>query len=67
MISFIWESKENDIKNLFMKRKQTHRLTREQTCGYQREGQVVRDTLGAWDMWWRTQWHVHIAVYKMDN
>ena len=45
--------------NLFIKEKQTHRL-REQTDSYQ-GGRVAGERLGVWD------WHVHTAIFKMDN
>ena len=46
--------------NLFTKQKQTHRL-REQTYGHQRVRVEGRDRLGVLD------WHVHTAIFKMDN
>ena len=52
--------------NLFTKQKHTHRLRehhslREQTYGYQEGRAGGRDRLGAWD------WHIHTAVFKIDN
>ena len=46
--------------NLFTKQKQTHRL-REPTYGYQGRRVGGRDRVGVWD------WHVHTAVFKIDN
>ena len=45
--------------NVSAKQKQTHRY-KKQTCGYQRWEEML-DRLGIWD------WHVHTAVFKMDN
>ena len=46
--------------NLFTKYKQTHRF-REQIYGSREWGGGGRDRLGVWD------WHVHTAVFKIDN
>ena len=46
--------------NLFIKQKQTHRL-REGTYGYQGERLGGSDRLGVLD------WHIHIAIFKVDN
>ena len=54
------ESKKMIQMNLFTKQKQTHRL-RERTYGYQRGRVGGRDRLGVWD------WHVHSAIFKIDN
>ena len=39
---------------------QEHRL-RERTYGYQEEASGERDRLGVWD------WHVHTAIFKIEN
>ena len=46
--------------NLFAEQKQTHRLWKKKTYGYQRGWVGGRDGLGVWD------WHLHTVVYSME-
>ena len=56
----MWNLKWNGTNELIYKMKQTHR-SREWTHGYQYGKVGGRDSWEVWD------WHVHTAIFKLDN
>ena len=56
----MWNLKGNGTNELIYKMKQTHK-SREWTHGYQYGKVGGRDSWEVWD------WHVHTAIFKLDN